>query len=108
MIPRISPGKTWEGFAGALVVSTAVSLVVAHFAGDRLAGLEIIHAVVIGIVLGVGAVMGDLVESLFKREAGVKDSGAYFPGIGGVLDLVDSLLFNSPVMAAYLAWLITR
>jgi phosphatidate cytidylyltransferase len=49
--------------------------------------------------------VGDLVESLMKREAGVKDSGAYFPGIGGVLDLVDSLLFNAPIMFAYLVWL---
>ena len=107
MIPRISPGKTWEGFGGAIVVSTGVSLVFAHFAQDKLIGITAIHAVMLGVVLSIGAVVGDLIESLFKRESGVKDSGAYFPGIGGVLDLVDSLLFNAPIMFAYLVWLST-
>lgn len=105
MIPRISPGKTWEGFGGAIAVSTGVSLVFAHFAQDKLIGITVVHAVILGIVLSVGAVVGDLIESLFKRESGMKDSGAYFPGIGGVLDLVDSLLFNAPIMFAYLVWL---
>lgn len=105
MIPRISPGKTWEGFGGAIAVSAGVSLVFAHFAQDRLAGITVVHAILLGVLLSIGAVVGDLVESLFKREAGVKDSGAYFPGIGGVLDLVDSLLFNAPIMFAYLVWL---
>ena len=67
--------------------------------------MTFVHALVLGLLLSAGAVAGDLVESLFKREAGVKDSGRYFPGIGGVLDLVDSLLFNAPIMYAYLVWL---
>jgi len=104
MIPRISPGKTWEGFGGAIAVSTGVSLVFAHFAREQLAGITALHALFLGVGLGTGSVIGDLVESLFKREAGVKDSGTYFPGIGGVLDLVDSLLFNAPLMFAYLVW----
>ena len=57
-----------------------------------------------GLALGLGSVAGDLVESLFKREAGVKDSGSYFPGIGGFLDLLDSLLFNAPLMYLYLRY----
>src|ERR1017187_9544946 len=81
MIPRISPGKTWEGFAGAIVVSTAASLIFVHFFGGRMAGMNILHATILGIVLSVTAVIGDLIESLFKREAGVKDSGSLFPGI---------------------------
>ena len=102
MIPRISPGKTWEGFAGAVLVSTAASLVFVHFFGGRMAGMNFLHATVLGIVLSVTAVIGDLIESLFKREAGVKDSGNLFPGIGGILDLLDSLLFNAPIMYLYL------
>ena len=102
MIPRISPGKTWEGFAGAVVVSTAASLVFVHFFGNRMAGMNLLHATILGIVLSLTAVIGDLIESLFKREAGVKDSGGLFPGIGGILDLLDSLLFNAPIMYLYL------
>ena len=108
MIPRISPGKTWEGFVGAVVVSTGCSLALAHFLHDRLAGMTPLHAVVLGVVLSVSAVVGDLIESLFKREAGVKDSGRFFPGIGGILDLLDSLLFNAPIMYLYLRHVLTR
>ncbi|MDA1276297.1 MAG: phosphatidate cytidylyltransferase [Verrucomicrobia bacterium] len=102
MIPRISPGKTWEGFAGAVVISTLVSVVFALSAQDRLAGMSLWHSVLLGALLSSTAVVGDLIESLFKREAGVKDSGRLFPGIGGVLDLLDSLLFNAPLMYLYL------
>ena len=102
MIPRISPGKTWEGLGGAIVVSTATSLVFVHFFCSHMAGINWIHAVVLGIILSSTAVVGDLIESLFKREAGVKDSGNFFPGIGGILDLLDSLLFNAPIMYLYL------
>ena len=102
MIPRISPGKTWEGFAGAILVSTAASLVFVHFFGAKMAGMNLLHATILGTILSVTAVIGDLIESLFKREAGVKDSGALFPGIGGILDLLDSLLFNAPIMYLYL------
>lgn len=102
MIPRISPAKTWEGFGGAVVFSTLVSLLFAHFGGSVLVGMNYLHAVILGILLSTAAVVGDLIESLFKREAGVKDSGRFFPGIGGILDLMDSLLFNAPLMYLYL------
>lgn len=108
MIPRISPGKTWEGFAGAIVVSTLASLVFVHFLGSKMAGMNWIHATILGIILSVGAVVGDLIESLFKREAGLKDSGRFFPGIGGILDLLDSLLFNAPIMYLYLRYIVTH
>jgi phosphatidate cytidylyltransferase len=108
MIPRISPGKTWEGFGGALAFSTGASMVFAHLAGAHLPGMKPLHAVVLGLVLAVGAVVGDLIESLFKREAGVKDSGKLFPGIGGILDLLDSLLFNAPLMYLYLRHVLTH
>jgi phosphatidate cytidylyltransferase len=108
MIPRISPGKTWEGFGGAIVVSTGASLVFVHFLGNHMAGMNWRHAVVLGVILSLTAVVGDLIESLFKREAGVKDSGNLFPGIGGILDLLDSLLFNAPIMYLYLRHILTH
>ena len=102
MIPRISPGKTWEGFAGALLVSMLASIVFVHFLGHKMPAMNWRHAIILGILLGLSAVLGDLIESLFKREADVKDSGKFFPGIGGILDLLDSLLFNAPIMYLYL------
>jgi len=108
MIPRISPGKTWEGFGGAIFSSTVASLVFVHFLGDKMPGMHRLHAVVLGVVLSMTAVIGDLIESLFKREAGVKDSGHLFPGIGGILDLLDSLLFNAPIMYLYLRHILTH
>ena len=103
MIPKVSPGKTWEGFAGAILLSTAVALVFSHYFGaTKLGGMTLAHAAVLGPLMAVGAVLGDLVESVFKRDSGVKDSGSFFPGIGGILDLLDSLLFNAPLMFLYL------
>src|ERR1700734_3220591 len=102
MIPRISPGKTWEGFGGAIVVSTAASLIFMHLARNKMPAMNMVHATILGILLSITAVVGDLIESLFKREAGLKDSGKLFPGIGGILDLLDSLLFNAPIMYLYL------
>lgn len=108
MIPRISPGKTWEGFAGAIVVSTGASLLFTHLAQEHMPEMNLIHAAILGVILSVSAVVGDLIESLFKREAGLKDSGSLFPGIGGILDLLDSLLFNAPIMYMYLRHVLTR
>jgi len=108
MIPRISPGKTWEGFAGAILVSTLASLLFAQCLGRKMPGMKWTHAVILGVLLGICAVVGDLIESLFKREAGAKDSGRVFPGIGGMLDLLDSLLFNAPIMYLYLRHVLTR
>jgi phosphatidate cytidylyltransferase len=107
MIPRISPGKTWEGFAGAILVATLASLLFVRLFGGHMAGMNYLHATVLGIILSLAAVVGDLIESLFKREAGVKDSGRFLPGIGGVLDLLDSLLFNAPIMYLYLRHILT-
>jgi phosphatidate cytidylyltransferase len=104
MIPRVSPGKTWEGFVGGIVFSVVSSWAFLHFAGGHFSGFTLAQAFVLGALLGVGSVVGDLVESLMKREAGLKDSGGYFPGVGGVLDLLDSLLFNAPLMYLFLKY----
>ena len=74
--------------------------------GGHFAGFQLSHAIVLAIILGVGSVVGDLVESLMKREADVKDSGKFLPGVGGSLDLLDSLLFNAPIMYLYLRFVL--
>ena len=103
MIPKVSPAKTWEGLVGALLLSTTAAMLMAHYWGAaKLGGMTPLHAAALGPLLGVGAVLGDLVESVVKRDSGVKDSGSFFPGIGGILDLLDSLLFNAPLMFLYL------
>ncbi len=105
MAPNISPGKTWEGFAGALAVSTTAS-VLAVFAAE-LAPFRGLHCIVLGLLLGGFAVVGDLLESLLKRKTNVKDAGNLLPGIGGCLDLIDSLLFNAPLFYLYCRFTLT-
>ena len=68
----------------------------------HLAALNWTHATILGLLLGFAAVIGDLAESIIKRSTGVKDSGRLLPGIGGALDLVDSLLFTAPLLFFYL------
>ncbi|HEX7240859.1 MAG TPA: phosphatidate cytidylyltransferase [Longimicrobiaceae bacterium] len=101
LIPRVSPGKTVEGSLGALLgtmaVAAAYSLVLARFPAYR---MELWEAVLFGALVSVAAQVGDLAESLLKRDAGVKDSGTLLPGHGGALDRFDSLLFTLPL--AYL------
>jgi len=98
MIPRVSPGKTWEGFVGGIGFSVIASWAFFSFANIHFNGMTLPWAIGLGVILGVGSVLGDLIESLMKREADMKDSGNFFPGIGGILDLLDSLLFNAPIM----------
>lgn len=103
LAPQVSPKKTWEGAAGGVVVGCLASLLF-------VAGAQSLHlhfslsyreALALGLVLPVFGQVGDMVESLFKRDVGAKDSG-YLPGLGGILDLVDSLLFTIPVLACFL------
>ena len=104
MTPQISPGKTWEGLVGGVILSVVSSLLLAYYWGEQLGGMPLLRAALLGGVLSLGAVAGDLVESILKRDAGVKDSGHGIPGMGGVLDLMDSLLFNAPLMYLYLRY----
>lgn len=103
MVPTISPGKTWEGFAGALFFSLLGSYgMYALMHPHHLTRLTWTHATVLGLLLGFAAVVGDLAESILKRSTGIKDSGRFLPGIGGALDLIDSLLFTAPLLFFYL------
>jgi len=102
LIPHISPKKTWEGLVGALAFSLLASLSLYQLMPKHLAALSWTHAIVLGLLLGAAAVIGDLAESILKRSTGVKDSGRLLPGIGGALDLIDSLLFTGPLLFFYL------
>lgn len=103
LYPRLSPKKTWEGLAGGVVASLVVSLLFWHLTDGVLGKLtlDLVDALILGLVLPVVGVLGDLFESLLKRSAGMKDSGTLIPGMGGVLDVLDSLLFGAPVLYAY-------
>jgi phosphatidate cytidylyltransferase len=102
MIPHISPKKTWEGFCGALAFSTLASVGLIKLMPTELSALNLTDGVVLGLSLGFAAVVGDLAESIIKRSTGVKDSGRFLPGIGGALDLIDSILFTAPLLYFYL------
>ena len=102
MVPHISPSKTWEGFGGALGFSLLASYGLRALMPLKLGLLGRYDVVILGLGLSVGAVIGDLAESVLKRSTGVKDSGRLLPGIGGVLDLIDSLLFTAPMLFFYL------
>ena len=102
MSPHISAKKTWEGFFGALVFALLCSLALFKLMPGHLSMLTWTHATVLGLLLGFAAIIGDLGESIIKRSTGVKDSGGLLPGIGGALDLIDSLLFTAPLLFFYL------
>jgi len=107
MVPWLSPKKTWEGFVGGMVVTIVCALVVGHWLHG--AGIIVFQQryvahcwalLLLGVLLGLVSAAGDLCASLLKRDAAVKDSGRALPGLGGVLDVVDS-----PLLAAPVAWI---
>jgi phosphatidate cytidylyltransferase len=105
MIPHISPKKTWEGFAGALLIPAAISWLMFKLLPSQLSLIgSNDRALMLGLCIAAVAVVGDLAESLVKRATGTKDSGHFIPGIGGALDLVDSLLFTGPLLYLYLRY----
>lgn len=107
MIPWLSPGKTWEGLAGGIAASTLVGVLLAWASqawldpGNRVA---LPTGAVCGLVFGLVGQFGDLTMSLFKRDAGLKDSSSVLPGMGGVLDVLDSPLMVAPVAYWMLAF----
>ena len=107
MIPHVSPGKTWEGFGGALLFSQLAACgLYALFPVDLAFFNGWGHVVLLGVLLAVLAVIGDLAESVLKRAINAKDSGTMLPGIGGSLDLIDSLCFTAPALYFYLKWVL--
>lgn len=101
MFPRVSPKKSWEGalfgFTFAILTMIAAHFIVLDF-------LTLTNSIVIGVIIGTIGQIGDLVESLFKRDTEVKDSSALIPGHGGIFDRFDSLLFSAPVILFYLKY----
>jgi phosphatidate cytidylyltransferase len=107
MTPLLSPGKTWEGAIGHLAAGALASWIILHFwVGGQTWGhppQETVAAwLAYGLLVAAAGLVGDLAESLIKRDLGRKDSSAWMPGFGGVLDVLDSILFAAPV--AYVAW----
>lgn len=103
LFERISPKKSWEGFWGGMFFSIATGVAYYYLIGDAPAGLSALSFyAILGVLVSASATYGDLVESMFKRSIGVKDSGNLIPGHGGILDRIDSLLFVLPATALYL------
>jgi phosphatidate cytidylyltransferase len=103
LFERVSPGKTWEGSVAGFLGAVGVMI------GARAGWLEYLtmtDAVVLGILIGVFGQIGDLIESLFKRDAGVKDSSSIIPGHGGVYDRFDSLVFIAPIVYLYIDFVV--
>ena len=98
LAPRISPNKTRAGAYGALVVAGTVTVVASWLLGTR--GTALIALLALSLVTVLASILGDLIESLLKRQANVKDSGTLFPGHGGLLDRVDSVFSAVPVFVA--------
>jgi len=113
MTPRLSPGKTWEGVAGAVLFSAFAGWLVLRLLPGAVGGPSVALGsvreplgrwqwIAYGVIVGIAGLLGDLAESLIKRDAGRKDSSPWMPGFGGLLDLLDSILFAAPV--AWLCW----
>jgi len=106
MTPAVSPHKTWEGAAGGLAGAVAAALALRYLLnlGDWSLPLSYVEAIGVGCLVGVAAQLGDLLESLLKRRAGVKDSGNLLPGHGGILDRIDSLVFTGVIVYYFVLW----
>jgi len=103
LMPRISPKKSVEGAIGGLLFSVLGSL-----ACKELVRFSFMHLLAVGLFLGILAQLGDLSESMMKRDCQVKDSSNIIPGIGGILDLTDSLLFTAPVFYFYIIYVVLK
>ena len=100
LAPEVSPGKTWEGVLGGLAAVTLLAAL-----GSRVLSIDLAVLVPLCLAMAMLSIVGDLTVSMFKRAAGVKDSGTLFPGHGGVLDRIDSVTAAAPLFALALAWI---
>ncbi len=98
LFERISPNKTWEGFLGGIVLAVVAGINLARYFPE----LSTLHWVILALIIGVFGTIGDLVESMLKRNLGVKDSGSILPGHGGLLDRFDGLLMAAPLAYIFL------
>jgi phosphatidate cytidylyltransferase len=105
LLPRVSPGKSWEGSVAGFIASVGLMIAARAYV---LPFLALRDAIVIGVIIGVFGQLGDLAESLIKRDAGAKDSSHLLPGHGGAFDRFDSLLFAAPLVYLYVYIVITR
>ncbi|WP_462158044.1 phosphatidate cytidylyltransferase [Pseudoalteromonas sp. GB56] len=105
LMPKVSPNKTIEGFVGGLVCSAIFLVAFCYFNGID-ASMWVFYALM-AIVVAAFSAVGDLLESMFKRQAGMKDSGKCLPGHGGILDRIDSLTAAAPIFVVFYAWTIT-
>jgi len=103
LFPRVSPNKSWEGAIAGFVFAV-LTMIAAHSFSLRFISIE--DAIIIGVIVGSIGQIGDLVESLVKRDAGVKDSSSIIPGHGGIFDRFDSLLFTAPAVYLYLQYFV--
>ncbi|PUA30301.1 MAG: phosphatidate cytidylyltransferase [Cellvibrio sp. 79] len=94
LAPAVSPGKTWEGFAGGFIANCILALIL-----SQILGLGVLGMLLLIVPTSLVSVLGDLLESMVKRHAGVKDSGSILPGHGGILDRVDGITAGAPVFA---------
>lgn len=97
LFERISPKKTWEGTLGGIVFSVVASVLLAHYMAD-----DLVFWIISAVLISLGAIFGDLFESMLKRNAGIKDSGNIMPGHGGVLDRFDAALLGAPIFYLWL------
>ncbi len=102
LAPTVSPNKTVEGFFGGIAGAIVVAVILGFW---RLADVGWLHLIVLAVGCSIFGQLGDLVESMWKRSRGLKDSSAIIPGHGGVLDRFDSLLFAAPFMYLYTTWM---
>ena len=101
MVPRLSPKKTWEGYVGGIVFGTALNTLLTwmllRWTGAADSGITVWHGAIMGVVMGILPTLGDLGESMIKRQAHLKDSGHLFPGHGGAFDRIDSWLWAAVI-----------